>query len=72
MIENVWNIEATGSEFIKLYKKHASTKDALRKWKRYLADVRIESILSPTKSKISDPNTLPKRMKPWKPLCKLN
>ena len=34
VIENAWNIEAISSEFIKLYKKHASTMDALRKWNK--------------------------------------
>ena len=32
VIDSAWNIETSGSEFIKLCKKQAATKDALRKW----------------------------------------
>ncbi|KAK9990862.1 hypothetical protein SO802_025847 [Lithocarpus litseifolius] len=34
VIENAWTTETRGSEFIKLYKKQASTRDALRKWNK--------------------------------------
>ncbi|XP_075636801.1 uncharacterized protein LOC142609043 [Castanea sativa] len=34
VIEATWNENIIGSEFIKLYKKQASTKDALRKWNK--------------------------------------
>ena len=31
VIENAWNVRVSGSEFIKLYKKQAATRDALHK-----------------------------------------
>ena len=34
VIKDAWNENVTGSEFIKLYKKQASTRDALRKWNK--------------------------------------
>nr|POF27247.1 transposon tx1 uncharacterized 149 kda protein [Quercus suber] len=34
VIEDAWNENVTSSEFIKFYKKQASTKDALQKWNK--------------------------------------
>ena len=34
VIEKAWNSKAGGSEFRKLYKKQAATRDALRKWNK--------------------------------------
>jgi len=34
MIEKAWNEEVRGSNFVKLYKKQAITRDALRKWNK--------------------------------------
>ena len=34
VIDKAWNIEASGSNFVKLYKRQASTRDALRKWNK--------------------------------------
>ena len=34
MIDKVWNIEASGSDFVKLYKRQASTRDAFWKWNK--------------------------------------
>lgn len=34
LIDKAWNIEASGSNFVKLYKRQASTRDALRKWNK--------------------------------------
>ena len=34
VIENAWKIKVAGSDFIKLYKKQANTRDALRKWNK--------------------------------------
>ena len=34
VIESAWRDQVAGSEFIRLYKKQASTRDALRKWNK--------------------------------------
>ena len=34
VIENAWKIKVAGSDFIRLYKKQANTRDALRKWNK--------------------------------------
>ena len=34
MIDKVWNIKESGSDFVKLYKRQASTRDALWKWNK--------------------------------------
>ena len=34
VIESAWNNEVHGSDFVKLYKKQAATRDALRKWNK--------------------------------------
>ena len=34
IMEKVWNVQARGQAFIKLFKKQANTKDALRKWNK--------------------------------------
>lgn len=34
VIENAWKGKASGSNFIRLYKKQANTRDALRKWNK--------------------------------------
>ena len=52
VIENAWNIQASGSEFIKLYKRQASTRDALRTWNKQVfgrCQDRINSLLSKIK-----------------------
>ena len=52
VIENAWNIEASGSDFVKLYKKQASTRDALRKWNKKVfsrCQDRINSLLQKIK-----------------------
>lgn len=52
VIENAWIIEASGSDFVKLYKKQASTRDALRKWNKQIfgrCQDRINSLLQKIK-----------------------
>ena len=52
VIENAWNIQASRSEFIKLYKRQASTRDALRTWNKQVfgrCQDRINSLLSKIK-----------------------
>ena len=34
VIDSAWNDETSGSEFIKLCKKQATTRDALKKWNK--------------------------------------
>nr|POF00520.1 hypothetical protein CFP56_40349 [Quercus suber] len=34
VIENAWKIKVAGLDFIRLYKKQANTRDALRKWNK--------------------------------------
>ncbi|KAL0000485.1 hypothetical protein SO802_014266 [Lithocarpus litseifolius] len=52
VIENAWTTDTRGSEFIKLYKKQASTRDALRKWNKEVfgrCQDRINSLLQEIK-----------------------
>ena len=52
VIEKAWNIEASGSDFVRLYKKQASTRDALRSWNKKVfgkCQDRINSLLQKIK-----------------------
>ena len=52
MIEKAWNEEVRGSNFVKLYKKQAVTRDTLRKWNKKVFgnyQSRINSLLQKIK-----------------------
>ena len=39
VIEEAWKGKVSGSEFVKLYKKQAATREALHKWNKRFSDV---------------------------------